>query len=102
MQIVQPIGLGILLGLVIGKPLGIYLCCKLTTKIGISNIPEQLNWKQIAGVGMLGGIGFTMSIFISLLAFEDISIVNTAKMMILTASLIASVKGYVALKFNKQ
>jgi NhaA family Na+:H+ antiporter len=102
MQIVQPIGLGILLGLVIGKPLGIYLCCKLTTKIGISNIPEQLNWKQIAGVGMLGGIGFTMSIFISLLAFEDISIVNTAKMMILTASLIASVTGYVALKFNKQ
>lgn len=101
MQIVKPIGLGILLGLVLGKPLGIYLCCKLTTKIGISNIPEQLNWKQIAGVGMLGGIGFTMSIFISLLAFEDILIVNTAKMMILTASLIASVVGYFALKFTK-
>ena len=90
--------LGIILGLVIGKPIGIILFSLGSVKSGICNLPQGLQWKHILGAGMLGGIGFTMSLFITMLAFKDETLINTAKIAIMAASLIAGVLGYVLLR----
>lgn len=96
----QNYSLGITLGLVIGKPLGIFLLSFIAVSFGICKLPEDLNWKSILGAGFLGGIGFTMSIFITLLAFEDLSIINNAKFVILISSLIAGAIGFLMLKLT--
>ncbi|MBP6619484.1 MAG: Na+/H+ antiporter NhaA, partial [Leadbetterella sp.] len=67
---------------------------------GICKLPEDLNWKSIIGAGFLGGIGFTMSIFITLLAFTDPTIINNAKFVILVSSLIAGLAGFLYLKIS--
>ncbi|TGD56731.1 Na+/H+ antiporter NhaA [Flavobacterium humi] len=90
--------LGILLGLVVGKPLGITLFSYLSVQAKAAQLPADLNWKQILGAGILGGIGFTMSIFITLLAFEDETIINNAKLYIILASLLAGIIGLFYLK----
>lgn len=90
--------LGIALGLIVGKPVGIFLFSYLVCAVGLSKLPQGLSWKSIFGVGLLGGIGFTMSIFITLLAFDSEEIINNAKLMILLSSLIAGVVGYFTLK----
>lgn len=90
--------LGIILGLVIGKPIGIILFSLGSVKSRICNLPQGLQWKHILGAGMLGGIGFTMSLFITMLAFKDETLINTAKIAIMAASLIAGVLGYVLLR----
>lgn len=92
-------GLGIAFGLIIGKPLGIFLISFVVVSLGICKLPFDLDWKTIIGAGFLGGIGFTMSIFITLLAFENATVINNAKFMILTASLVAGMVGYFYLKF---
>ena len=94
--------LGILLGLVIGKPLGILLFTFFGVSVGICSLPKDLKWSSIIGAGMLGGIGFTMSIFITLLAFKnDGSAVNTySKIAILIAYFIAGTMGFLWLKFT--
>lgn len=91
----EPFALGILFGLAVGKPLGIVGFCYLSVKMKLCALPRLLRWKQIVGVGILGGIGFTMSIFVTLLAFEDADIINNAKLMILLASLISGIAGYI-------
>jgi NhaA family Na+:H+ antiporter len=90
--------LGIAIGLLIGKPLGIWLFSFLSVKLKISTLPEDLNWKSILGVSFLGGIGFTMSIFITLLAFSDGDYINNSKIMILISSLLAGIIGLIYLK----
>ena len=85
--------LGIVGGLFLGKPIGILSFCWLSVKAGWGILPNQVGWKQLLGAGMLAGIGFTMSIFITLLAFEDIQMVNDSKIAILTASLFAALVG---------
>ncbi len=95
----QNYSLGILFGLIIGKPLGIFALTFIAVKIGICKLPSDLNWKSILGVGFLGGIGFTMSIFITLLAFESEAIINNAKFLILLSSLVAGMLGFLFLKF---
>ncbi|MFK8267710.1 Na+/H+ antiporter NhaA [Capnocytophaga cynodegmi] len=92
--------LGILLGLVLGKPLGIFLLTYLAVTFGFCKLPSELNWKSMFGVGLLGGIGFTMSIFITLLAFDNELIINNAKLIILISSLLAGILGFVTLKFS--
>ncbi|GIJ96465.1 Na(+)/H(+) antiporter NhaA [Capnocytophaga stomatis] len=92
--------LGILLGLVVGKPLGIFLLTFLAVTLGLCKLPSELNWKSIFGVGLLGGIGFTMSIFITLLAFDNELIINNAKLIILISSLAAGILGFVTLKLS--
>ncbi|MFK8266079.1 Na+/H+ antiporter NhaA [Capnocytophaga cynodegmi] len=92
--------LGILLGLVLGKPLGIFLLTYLAVTFGFCKLPSELNWKSMFGVGLLGGIGFTMSIFITLLAFDNELIINNAKLIILISSLLAGSLGFVTLKFS--
>ncbi|NHM05474.1 Na+/H+ antiporter NhaA [Flavobacterium celericrescens] len=90
--------LGIIFGLVIGKPLGIVLFTFLMVKLRITQLPEDLNWKKIIGVGFLAGIGFTMSIFITLLAFDNVTVINNAKFMILVASLLSGIIGFLSFK----
>lgn len=90
--------LGIILGLVLGKPLGITLFSYLSVRLKAAKLPEDLSWKPIFGAGMLGGIGFTMSIFITLLAFNDSEVINNAKLYIIIASLLAGLLGLFYLK----
>ncbi len=92
--------LGIMLGLVIGKPLGIFLFSFIGVGFELCTLPGDLKWKNIIGAGFLGGIGFTMSIFITLLAFKDADIVNESKIAILIASVVAGTIGYLWLKFS--
>lgn len=92
--------IGIALGLIVGKPLGIFALSFFAVKLGICELPSDLNWKSIIGVGFLGGIGFTMSIFVTLLAFDDTTIINNAKFIILLSSLLAGVIGFLSLKLT--
>jgi NhaA family Na+:H+ antiporter len=92
--------LGIALGLVVGKPIGIFLMTFLAVTFGFCKLPTGLNWKSIMGIGLLAGIGFTMSIFITLLAFESDEIVNNSKLVILISSLIAGILGFLTLKLT--
>lgn len=93
----SPLGLGIILGLVLGKPIGVTLFSWISVKLGFSKLPSKANWKHIIGVGLLAGIGFTMSIFIGLLSFSDPLFQIEAKFSILVASVLAGVAGYVFL-----
>lgn len=93
--------LGIFLGLVAGKFLGIFLFSFLAVKNKIAIMPADVNWRQIMGVAFLGGIGFTMSIFIVNLAFSDVVTVTNSKISILAASLIASVAGLLFLRTSR-
>lgn len=92
--------LGIILGLVVGKQVGITLLTWLVVRSGWAEIPEGVTWRQIYGVSWLGGIGFTMSLFIATLAFGDSPLLGTSKVAILCASLIAGVVGYGLLRFG--
>jgi len=99
-SLAQPLSIGILLGLFLGKPLGILSFSYLSVKMGFCNLPGNVKMKQILGVGFLGGIGFTMSIFITLLAFSDAEMIKVAKIAIIAGSLVSGIVGYVWLKFT--
>lgn len=88
------VSIGIITGLLIGKPVGIVLFSYLTTVFRISSLPEDLKWSQIIGAGILAGIGFTMSIFITLLAFNAPEMIDLAKMSVMLTSLLAGVTGF--------
>lgn len=93
--------LGIILGLVAGKPVGIFLFSFAAVTLGLCRLPLDLAWRHIFGAGLLGGIGFTMSIFITNLAFAgQAGIVNASKISILIASLIAGLLGFIWLKLQ--
>lgn len=92
------LGLGIIGGLLIGKPLGITLIAWLSVKLKISTLPTDTTWTQILGAGILAGIGFTMAIFIALLSFNDPLFQNQAKFSILIASLLGGFVGYFLLQ----
>ena len=92
--------IGIIIGLVVGKPLGVGLLCFVAVATGVCRLPSDLQWQHIVGAGILGGIGFTMSIFITNLAFVgNNELVNGAKMAILLASLTAGMAGFLWLKY---
>lgn len=86
---------GIAFGLIIGKPLGILLFTWLAVQIKIAEKPTGVTWNQLLGVGALGGIGFTMSIFVTLLAFDSATVINHGKFAILISSLIAGLIGFI-------
>ncbi len=95
--------LGIMLGLFIGKQLGVFGFSWLAIKLNIARLPDDSNWLQLYGVSVLTGIGFTMSLFIVSLAFEDDSIFQyTDKLAILIGSFISGIVGYLALRMSKQ
>jgi NhaA family Na+:H+ antiporter len=89
---------GIVLGLVLGKPIGITLFSWLAVRFGLATLPAQATWRALHGVSWLGGIGFTMSLFIAGLAFTDANLLDSAKVGILAASLVAGIAGWVMLK----
>jgi NhaA family Na+:H+ antiporter len=92
--------MGIAFGLIVGKPIGVFLLSFLAVSLGFCQLPTDINWKSIFGVGFLAGIGFTMSIFITLLAFEDGNIINNSKLVILISSLVAGAIGFSLLKLT--
>ncbi len=99
-ELTSPNSLGIGLGLVVGKPVGIFIASYLAVMFGVSTLPKGLTWRQVVGVGMLGGIGFTMSIFITNLAFAGRqSLIDDSKLAIFGASLAATVLGVTYLFF---
>ena len=99
-DLTSPNSLGIGLGLIVGKPVGIFIASYLAVAIGVSTLPKGMKWRQVAGLGMLGGIGFTMSIFITNLAFAGRqSLIDESKLTIFLASLISAVIGLAYLYF---
>jgi NhaA family Na+:H+ antiporter len=96
---VHAVGLGVFLGLVVGKPLGISLASYLVVKAGMADLPAGVTWRHIIGAGLLGGIGFTMSLFVANLAYRVAGVENEAKIAILAASVVAGVLGYSWLRF---
>ncbi|SFP82172.1 Na+/H+ antiporter NhaA [Parafilimonas terrae] len=96
----QASSIGVITGLVIGKPLGISLFSFAAVKTGLCQLPSQVSWKNIIGAGMLAGIGFTMSIFITMLAFKDEDTINNAKIAILMGSVISGIAGLLWLRIT--
>jgi NhaA family Na+:H+ antiporter len=94
----SPLTLGVALGLLLGKPAGITLFSYLAVKTGLASLPRGLTWSHIAGAGMLGGIGFTMSLFIMGLSFSDAALTDQAKFGILAGSLLSAAFGLLFLK----
>lgn len=92
------LGLGIGIGLICGKPLGILITSYLCSKAKISSLPEGSSWTHMLGVGLLAGIGFTMSIFIAILSFNDATHIAEAKLAILVTSILAGTLGYILLR----
>ena len=97
-NMLPPYAIGIILGLVAGKPLGITLFSYMAVKLKLAELTKGLTWSTILGAGMLGGIGFTMSIFVTLLAFTDAEVINNSKLYIIIASLTAGILGLITLK----
>ena len=91
------LGIGIIGGLLVGKSVGILGISFIATKLKLCTLPEGANWKHIFGVGLLGGIGFTMSIFVSILAFTDPMLIEEAKFAVLIGSLFSGAIGYLFL-----
>jgi NhaA family Na+:H+ antiporter len=96
--ILNPVSMGVITGLIVGKFTGILLFTWLMVKFKVAKLPYQSNWNHITGVALLAGVGFTMSLFISNLAFTDLSMINQAKYGILLASIIPGILGTIALK----
>jgi Na+:H+ antiporter, NhaA family len=92
------VSLGIMAGLFLGKPIGIFLFTYLATVLRVSSLPGDLNWSHIFGAGILAAIGFTMSIFITLLAFDGQTLIDVSKLSVMAASLCAGIVGFVWLK----
>jgi NhaA family Na+:H+ antiporter len=93
----SPVGSGILLGLVIGKPLGITALAWAATRLGIAEKPDQIEWRQLFAAACLCGIGFTMSIFIATSAFADHNLLANAKLSVIVASVVAGIIGWMLL-----
>jgi Na+:H+ antiporter, NhaA family len=98
-DLLHPNSIGIALGLILGKPIGITAFSMIGARLKILALPHNLNWKHIASVSVLGGVGFTMSMFITLLAFHEQAIVQESKIAILIASSLAGMTGYAVLRF---
>ncbi|MCB2409042.1 Na+/H+ antiporter NhaA [Hymenobacter lucidus] len=96
-ELLSPLGLGIGLALLLGKPLGIFGATWLTVKAGISSLPERVTWYKLLGLGFTAGIGFTMAIFVANLSFTDPSRIALAKLAVILGSFLAAVTGLVVL-----
>lgn len=94
---VPPVATGIFFGLLFGKPIGIFLFSLLSVKLKVAELPDGTKWKQIWALGMIAGIGFTMSIFIDSLAFKDAELINLGKATILGTSSLAAILGLAAI-----
>jgi NhaA family Na+:H+ antiporter len=99
-RLVDPVPLGIVLGLFVGKPLGVLAATGIAVAAGLAPRPEGASWAQLAGIGMLAGIGFTMSLFIGMLAFSEPIHAAQLRLGVLAGSLLAAVAGYLVLRLT--
>ena len=99
-RLVEPVPLGIALGLFLGKPIGILAATGIAVISGLAPRPEGASWAQLAGIGMLGGIGFTMSLFIGMLAFADPSHAAQLRLGVLVGSVVSAIAGYLVLRLT--
>ena len=97
---IPTVAVGVFFGLLLGKPIGITLLSFIAVKTGIAELPAGVNWKQVFALGIIAGIGFTMSIFIDGLAFESQNLINIGKVAILGTSLVAAILGFAAVYFT--
>ena len=97
---VHPVPLGIALGLFFGKQLGVFSMCWLGVKLGAARLPEGINWTQVYGISALAGIGFTMSLFIGGLAFEEsgVNLLFDERLGIIIGSILSALVGYLVLR----
>lgn len=98
-SLVHPVGLGVVIGLVVGKQVGITLATWLAVRLGVAELPDGVRWRHVYGAACLGGIGFTMSIFIAGLAFSDAATLDTAKRAIFFASILSGLTAWGVLRF---
>ncbi|HEX9124589.1 MAG TPA: Na+/H+ antiporter NhaA, partial [Actinomycetota bacterium] len=98
----SPVAVGILLGLVVGKVAGISLASLLAVKTGLARLPESVRWRDLVGTAAVAGIGFTVSLFIAELAFDQAALRDTAKVGILAASLVAGLAGFLLLRSSPE
>jgi NhaA family Na+:H+ antiporter len=99
----SPVTLGVILGLILGKLVGVSGFAWLAVRLGLADLPSGVRWGQVAGTGLLAGIGFTMSIFVTTLAFyDDQALIDEAKIGILFASVLAGVLGYLLLRVSSR
>ncbi len=96
----SPVVLGVFFGLLLGKPIGIMLLSFITVKTKLSSLPENVNWVHMLGASILGGVGFTMAIFVANLAYTSDTLITEAKLSILMASLVAGIIGFLFLFFQ--
>ncbi len=101
-DLLAPLPLGIALGLLIGKPIGVMTLSFIAIKIGLASLPENTNWMQYFGMAILTGIGFTMSLFIGSLAFDDLSMQNAVRMGVLVGSILAGIIGATILSISSK
>ena len=102
--LLEPVSLGIIAGLFIGKQLGVFSFAWLAIKLKLATLPEKVSWTSLYGAAILCGIGFTMSLFIASLAFEHEGqeYIRQVRLGILTASLLAAITGYLLLRFTQK
>lgn len=98
-DVLAPIPLGIALGLFVGKQVGIFSFTWVAVRLGLASLPNGLNWRHVYGVSLLAGVGFTMSLFIGTLAFDDPANQNAVRLAVLLGSLLSAVTGFVVLRF---
>ena len=98
-SLLEPLPLGIALGLFVGKQIGVFGACYLMIKTGLAKMPEGANWGMLYGVSLLCGIGFTMSLFIGGLAFDDAGHATAIRLGVLAGSLVSGTMGYFVIKF---
>jgi NhaA family Na+:H+ antiporter len=102
-EMFNPVPIGIMLGLFLGKQLGVFGFSWLAIKLGLARLPARSNWKQLYGVSILTGIGFTMSLFVDSLAYNDTQIYHyTDKLAILLGSFLSGIVGYLVLKYSNK
>jgi len=99
-EYMAPISLGIFFGLVAGKPLGIFAFSWIAVKTGLAKLPDGTAWKQLMSIGLVGGIGFTMSLFIDNLAYADRIMINVGKASVLITSVVAAIGGMIAVRLT--
>jgi NhaA family Na+:H+ antiporter len=97
-DLLQPLTLGIAVGLFLGKQIGVFLATWIGVKSGIARLPENVSWKHVYGVACLTGVGFTMSLFIGSLAFTTADVMNSVRLGVVLGSVLSGLFGYVLLK----
>ena len=96
--LLEPLPLGIVLGLFVGKQLGVFAFSRAAVAAGLARLPEGTGWRHVYGASLLAGVGFTMSLFIGSLAFDDESVRSAVRIGVIAGSLLSGIVGYVVLR----